>query len=297
MAAGQQPGTYPGRQLQHELAVADGVHGVQAQPVHAVVLQPHQRVFDEEVAHRLTTKIDGRAPGRLPVGAEELAGIVTEVVALRTEVVVDHVHQHHQAQLVGAVHQAAQLVRRAIGRFRGERQHAVVAPVALAGEFPQGHQLHGGHAQLAQGRQAGFDLGEAAEQADVQFVDHRFMPGAAVPAGRAPGVTGRVRDDAEAVDIADLLARGGVGHPQLAVHQEAIAGARAALQLAAVPAIVFGLQGVQRAVLHLHRDLAAVRRPEGEACAFGIQQPGAVALRRRHQSWPPTSRMSPSRRR
>ncbi|MNT14140.1 hypothetical protein D3C72_1491330 [compost metagenome] len=271
------------------------MHRVQAQPVHAVVLQPHQRVFDEEVAHRLTTKTDGRAPGRLPVGAEELAGIVTEVVALRTEVVVDHVHQHHQAQLVGAVHQAAQLVRRAIGRFRGERQHAVVAPVALAGEFAQGHQLHGRDTQLAQGRQVGLDFGETTEQADVQLVDHRLMPGPAAPAGRAPGVAGGGHHRTETMDVAQLLARGRVGDPQLAVHQEAVGAARAARQHAAEPAAVLGLQGVQRAILHFHRHLAAVRRPQGEARAVGIQRSGAVALRR-HQSWPPTSRVSSSRR-
>ncbi|MNP79418.1 hypothetical protein D3C76_1772570 [compost metagenome] len=80
------------------------MHRVQAQPVHAVVLQPHQGVFDEEVAHRFTAEVDGRAPGCLPVGAEEVAGIVAEVIALRAEVVVDHIQQHHQAQLMGPVH-------------------------------------------------------------------------------------------------------------------------------------------------------------------------------------------------
>src|SRR3546814_15497687 len=65
------------------------MYGIEAQPVEAVVHQPHQRVVDEEVADFAAAEIDAIAPGRLLVVAEEVFGVAAEVVAVRAEVVVD----------------------------------------------------------------------------------------------------------------------------------------------------------------------------------------------------------------
>lgn len=54
---------YPLRQLDQKVGLVDGVHGIQAQAVKAVVAQPHQGVLDEELAHLRATEVDGCAPG------------------------------------------------------------------------------------------------------------------------------------------------------------------------------------------------------------------------------------------
>ena len=43
----------------------DGVHGVEPQPVEAIIAQPMQRVFDREGAHFRHAIVDRGAPGRL----------------------------------------------------------------------------------------------------------------------------------------------------------------------------------------------------------------------------------------
>ena len=47
-------------------AVDDRVHGVEAQAVEVVLLEPVERVVDEEVAHRARlSEVDRGAPGRV----------------------------------------------------------------------------------------------------------------------------------------------------------------------------------------------------------------------------------------
>ena len=104
-------------------------------------------------AHLGPAEIDGGAPGRGDVVAEEARRIGGEIVPVRPEVVVDDVEEDHQAEAVRGVDQRLQLVRRAVGGVGREGQHAVIAPVALAGEIVDRHQLDGGDAELSQAGQ------------------------------------------------------------------------------------------------------------------------------------------------
>jgi hypothetical protein len=72
-----------------------------------------------------------------------------QVVALRAEVVVDDVEQHHQPAGVGGVDQRLEVLRAGrSGCPARTAEHAVVAPVARAGEVGDRHQLDGGDAEL-----------------------------------------------------------------------------------------------------------------------------------------------------
>lgn len=128
---------HPLRQLDEKIRLVDGMHGVQAQAVAAVLAQPHQGVLDKVLAHLGAAEVDRGAPGRLPVLAEKRAGVLMQVIAVGAEVVVDHVHQHHQAVAVGIVDQRAQLLGAAVAVLRRVGQHAVVAPVAFARKLPE----------------------------------------------------------------------------------------------------------------------------------------------------------------
>jgi hypothetical protein len=106
------------RDLGHDVRrgiVGDGVDRIHAQPVEVELLDPVERVVDEEGAHvlrALAVEVDRRTPRGLVRGVEELGRIEREVVALGPEVVVDHVEQHHQAALVRRHHEALEIVGR-----------------------------------------------------------------------------------------------------------------------------------------------------------------------------------------
>ena len=132
-----------------------------------------------------------------------------KIVALRPEVVVDDVDQHHQSEVVGGVDEGLELLGRAVAGVGREGQHTVVAPAAPAREVGQGHQLDGRHAERRQLGQALERRGEAArlgERADMQLVDDRLVPRPAAPAGVAPVVGRGVDDDARAMHVVGIAA-------------------------------------------------------------------------------------------
>ncbi len=192
--------------------VVDGVDRVHAQPVGMELLDPVERVVDEEIAHGpclLAVEIDRRAPRCRMGRVEELRAPGVQVVAIRAEVVVDHVDQHHQAERVRAVDERLHFVGRAVRRVGREWQHPVVAPVAAAGEIGERHQLDRGDAELGQVLQplgSGDEGAFGGEGADVELVDHGLGPRPAAPAGVAPRVGRRVDDFARGVHVVGIRA-------------------------------------------------------------------------------------------
>ena len=180
----------PGRQLGQEVAralVHHRVGRVEPQAVHVVLVDPVQGVLDEERADHLaagTIQVDRGTPGR-PVPVGQIGGAEAgQVAAVGAEVVVDDVEQHGHPQAVGTVHQGAQVVGRAVASGRGEEVHAVIAPVAPAGEVGDRHQLDGGDPQPGQLGQPGGGPGECPlgrEGPDVQLVDDQVVAGNSLP--------------------------------------------------------------------------------------------------------------------
>src|ERR1700686_135225 len=79
--------------------VDDPIHRVQAQSVETVLLEPIERVVNEEVAHGAALRavvVDGRAPRRVMRGVEELRSVGVKIVAFGPEVVVHDVEKNHQ---------------------------------------------------------------------------------------------------------------------------------------------------------------------------------------------------------
>ncbi len=186
MSARFNAATYPLGKFRQEGLVANGVHSVHAQAVEAILEQPHQSVVDEKVAHLLASEIDRIAPWGVQVATEKLLGITAQVVAVRAEVVVDHVQNHHQAKTVSGVDQVLELVGRAVGGLRSVMQNAVVAPVAVTGELCNWHQFDCGNAQFGKSRQVLFHASVATHGAHVKLIDHRFMPRTTVPCAVLP---------------------------------------------------------------------------------------------------------------
>ncbi len=71
--------------------------------------------------------------------------------------VVNHIQDDPQTQLVAGVYQLHKGPGAAIGGMNGKRVDPIIAPVAISRKMGQGHQLNGGYSQILQLRQAGDD--------------------------------------------------------------------------------------------------------------------------------------------
>ena len=136
------------RELAQPFVVVDRVHGVEAQAVEAIFVEPVERVVEEEVAHLRPLEVDRRRPTACAAFAEKRLRIRVQIIAVRAEVVVDDVEKHHQAEAVRGVDQRSSVLRAAVRGVGRVRQHAVIAPVARAGKIVERHQFDGGHAEL-----------------------------------------------------------------------------------------------------------------------------------------------------
>ena len=59
-----------------------------------------------------------------------------QIIALRAEVIVDHVEQHRQAFAVAAVHEILKIIGSAVIVVHAEQPRPVVTPVPAAGFAP-----------------------------------------------------------------------------------------------------------------------------------------------------------------
>ena len=267
---------HPLGQFLEKIRVFDGMHRVQAQAVKTVLQQPHQGVVDEEVAHLAPTEIDGRSPRRVPVFAEEPLGVAMQVIAIRPEVVVDHVENHRQAKAMGGVDQVLELFGRTIGGLGCIEQHPVVAPIALAGKLRDRHQLDRGDPKLHQVRQVLLDGQEAAEGTDVQLVDHRFVPRASQPGAVPPWIGQRVDHHAVLVNVPGLGAGGRVGHLQFAIDVVAVSRTRRAAGVDHEPAVGLRQQRQGLSIFQFDTDVERIGCPQRESRVLRVQFDCAV---------------------
>ena len=271
------------------------MHRIQAQAVEVELLEPVERVVDEEVAHRarmLSVEVERRAPGRMPRLVEELRRVLAEVIPLRAEMVVDHVEQHHQAAGMGGGHQALQVLRRAVGGIGRVRQHAVVAPIAPAGTIGERQKLDRGNAEpreVIEAPDGGIESPFGGKSADMQLVDHGLMPRAAFPVRIRPGERHRIDHHARGMHILGIPARSGVGHADAVV--DAVLVGRTCLEAldgGGMPAAAHRCHRQARAaarVGEVELDLARRGRPQPEAgiavYKLGAERHAMQALHRR----------------
>ncbi len=235
--------------VQHrDLALfGNGMHRIQPQPVKTVLAQPVQRVFDREGAHLRHAVIDRAAPRRLRLGKERWR-IAAEVIPLGTEVIVDHVEEHHHSAQMRRVDQGFQIVGAAIGAVGRVPQHAVIAPVARSRKIRQRHQFQSGDSGGGEMIES-FDHGAVAavrhEGADMGFDQYGFMPRPTAPVRRPPSVVGMIDHLARPRDVVRLKGGGWIRHIDLVVDPESVARAGFhAGDIGGKPAIIAASHGV-----------------------------------------------------
>src|ERR1700756_2257910 len=125
------------------VAVYDSVDGIQAESINMELLEPIEGILHKKsdyfVAVR-SVEVDGLPPRRA-ISVGEIWAEVRQVIALRAEVVIDHVEHNRHFTLMTSVHESFQSLRPAVTVLHGERVYAVVAPIPIARELGDRHQL------------------------------------------------------------------------------------------------------------------------------------------------------------
>ncbi len=166
--------------------VEDRVHGVEAQSVDRVVLDPHACVLDRPLARAPPAEVERTAPERL-VAVSDVRPEGRNRLRAGAEMVVDDVQDHAEVLAVRGLDEAHEPVRAPVRRVRRVRVETVVAPTAVARERVDRHQLDRGDAELAQAGQVWDHAVERAlirERPDVQFVDDELVEGETAPRRR-----------------------------------------------------------------------------------------------------------------
>src|SRR5687768_12129533 len=107
---------------------------VEPEPIAVIVAEPHERIVDEKgpnLSAASIVEVDG-VPPRGAVAIGEVGTEAREVVAVRTEVVVDDVDDHAHTSAVAGVDQSLQSIRSPVRMVRSEDVDSVVAPSASA---------------------------------------------------------------------------------------------------------------------------------------------------------------------
>ena len=201
------------------------MHRIQPKPVEAVLAQPVQRISDGEVAHLRHAIVDGAAPGCLGVGKEGWR-IAAEVISFRPEVIIHHVEKHHQPAQMGLIDQRLEIVGTPIAAVRRIPQHAVIAPIARAGEIRQRHQLQRGNPgrhQMIELADHGAVAAFRREGADMGLEQHRLLPRPSAPLGGAPAISAVIDHLARTRNIVGLKRGGRVGHVDFVIDAELVA--------------------------------------------------------------------------
>src|SRR5467141_3598533 len=157
--------------------IKDSVNGVEPQHIDMKSFQPVERVFDEKAAYVIafgSVKVQRRSPRRL-VMLGKIRTIFAQIIAFRSEVVVDDVQCHGEAPRMCGIHQQLQIARSSVTVLDGKGIHAVIAPIPRARKLRDRHYLDSGYAKSGKSIECGAQGIEGSficEGPYVQFVEH-----------------------------------------------------------------------------------------------------------------------------
>src|ERR1043166_500697 len=118
-------------------------------------LNPIPDIGEHEFAHRPAVRaveIDRLAPFVLITIGEIALRKAFQVIAVRTEVVVDNVENDREAERMRAVDKGAEIVGPAIKTRRREQIDAVISPTEASGKIGDRHEFEAGDAELRERR-------------------------------------------------------------------------------------------------------------------------------------------------
>ena len=122
---------------------------------------------------------------------EEAGRIAAEIISFGAEVVIDHVEKHHQPAQMRFTDQGLEIVGPPVGAVGRVPQHAIIAPIAGAGEIRKRHQFQRGYAtrhQMIELAGHGAVSAFPGEAADMGFSHDGFVPRSSTPVRGAPWI-------------------------------------------------------------------------------------------------------------
>jgi hypothetical protein len=149
--------------------------GVEAEAIEMILGDPMLRVREDEFADGFTAIVDGIAPVGLHSFGEVARRKRGQIISVRAKVVVHDIEDDAEAEVVGAIDEAAHVVGPAVQPGRGEQIDAVIPPAEAAGKIRYGHDFdhrdagRGEFGKLACRR---FPCAFAREGPDVKLVDN-----------------------------------------------------------------------------------------------------------------------------
>ncbi len=173
--------------------VVDVLSRIQPQSIEMVLFDPVCGVGEKIFANRLAVRAI-KIQRWTPIGGvsvrEVSFGKLTEVIAIRPQVVIDHVQNYGDSQSMGSVHKCSKIIGLAVETCGSEQVDAVISPAEATRKIGDWHDFDAVDAdarqfgKLACGRGPGACLGEGA---DMHLVDHQTWQGLAGPCGIGPG--------------------------------------------------------------------------------------------------------------
>ncbi len=236
---------------------------VETETVDLVLVRPQLSVLNCPFAHALLRVIDRVAPERV-VAVREIGSEGGDRLRAGADVVVDDVEDHSEPLPVRRIDEASEPVRPAVHGMCREVVQPVVAPVAVAGEGRDGHQLDRRDAELAQAAQPRDDAVEGAvgrERADVQLVDDQLVEVQSSPGRNVERA--RVDDARGTAHAFGLPARAGIGKGRSAVEHERVVVPGPSGHVAGPGPVVSALERVL-CVIESDRDRLGTRSPHAE---------------------------------
>src|SRR4051794_14688824 len=100
-----------------------------------ILVNPVGSVGGEEFTYRasmVVIKVDGLAPLVFITACEVVFGKLFQVIAIRTEVIVDDIENDAHPQVMSAIHETAKIVRSAIESRGREQIYTIVTPAELS---------------------------------------------------------------------------------------------------------------------------------------------------------------------
>src|SRR5713101_5906608 len=115
-----------------------------------VLGDPVQGIVDEVAAYlgaAFAIEVHSLTPRSL-MTVSEIRAVLTKVVSLRPQMVVDHIQHHSQSFVVGGVDQSLQALRATVRRVWSVEMGTVITPVSLSWNLHHWHEFHSGDAEI-----------------------------------------------------------------------------------------------------------------------------------------------------
>jgi hypothetical protein len=130
--------------------IEDSVDGIDPETIHMIFGHPVKSILNDESPDVITPrpiKVDSRTPWRL-ITVSKIRRVITEIVSLRPQMVVNDVEKDGQAFPVAGISEILQPVRSAITILGGIKIDAIIPPVPFPRELGHGHQLDGRYPEI-----------------------------------------------------------------------------------------------------------------------------------------------------